>query len=242
MNTHFIAATACGAKHLWQAKACQDAYAACTLSGTTTVCAVADGAGSASCAAEAAALAVSEAIQHARQVTTWSESAMKTLFAAVHQSLLYQAQSTQNPLWEYSSTLLVTILRQDTLYCGQVGDGAIVYQTRDNGVASAGIPQRQSLDHTQFISQPDWLAHFHYQQVENCRAVSLHTDGVDPVCTDLASGEIYPPFFQRLFDWFLASGKSKQLALEQFVTSDLLASKSDDDKTLVMAKSAGVTA
>ncbi len=68
-------------------------------------------------------------------------------------------------------------------------------------------------------------------------AVAMLTDGLENLCINRASGQPYPPFFVPFFEAIVkpmdtAKGE-RQLA--SFLNSDRVCSKTEDDKTLLVA-------
>src|SRR5690606_13212537 len=120
----------------------------------------------------------------------------------------------------------------------QIGDGAIV--ARRNGVFAVVFwPQSgEHINTTNFLTSPDFL-----NQIQDCVVdgdfddMALLTDGVDRLALQFDSQTAHPPFFQPLFTTLRAATDVDALAVElgQFLQSDSVQIKNDDEKTLLLA-------
>ena len=133
--------------------------------------------------------------------------------------------------------MLLLLADQQTI-CGLVGDCAAVVQLTDGTLLSLCPPQRgEYANTTNFIVQPNYAAFITIRQsTEKVTAAALFSDGLAPLAMNLTKNEPFAPFFQPLLA-FLTSAEDATAAGEQladFLGSERVNARTDDDKTLVL--------
>ncbi|HOT93457.1 MAG TPA: PP2C family serine/threonine-protein phosphatase [Anaerolineae bacterium] len=240
-----IGASVQGTSHIRAGIPCQDAHGHRIL-GHCAIAAVADGLGSASKAAEAAKQVVEVAMDTlAKSLVNalpsdadgWIKT-MREVFAYVRQALEQTALSDALPLRDYGTTLIVTVVTQDWLAVGHIGDGAVVALFADDTLSLVSSPQRgEYANETIPLTAPDALTLAHFSVFQSpVKAVALLTDGLQNLSLNLAAGTPFAPFFAPFFEVITqtldSAEASRQLA--EFLGSERVCARTDDDKTLVV--------
>lgn len=246
MKWQSIGASARGTSHVRVNLPCQDAHDVRILSDERLLAAVADGLGSAAHSEEGAKMAIQAALDSLAQNLSdpststsegWNEI-LKNAFSAAMQKLQETSAETGIPLREYGTTLMVAVVQGDWLAVGHLGDGAVVAVLSNGEMKTISAPQRGeyanevlpltgqgALDAVRFST--------HQSEIE---ALALLTDGLQNLCIQAQTGEPYTPFFAPFFDAIKkpvdVEDTSKKLG--EFLDSERVCSKTDDDKTLVV--------
>lgn len=240
-----IGASIIGTSHLRAGLPCQDAHGyRVWKSGVIT--AVADGLGSATKSDEGARLAVGTVLDLLENDLTihspannedWSE-VLASAFAVARQRLEQAAETSSLPLREYGTTLLVAIVTSDRLAVGHIGDGAVVALIEEDRLETISAPQRgEYANEVAPLTAKNALdlVRFSVHSI-SVRAVALLSDGLQNLCINTVTGAPYAPFFSPFFNGINqvidTTEASEQLA--EFLASERICSKTDDDKTLVV--------
>ncbi len=248
MTWQVIAASAIGAGHLRMELPCQDAFQFQILpERDCVIAAVADGLGSAAQAEQGAKMAVDAALQ-ALQVglsqqqpgtnEEW-EHLLLAAFTQARQSLEDGAIAAGLPLQAFGTTLITVVVTPDTLAVGHLGDGAVVALLAPDQLMTVSPPQRGEYDNETIpLTVPEALR-FVRCQAESVKAhcVALLTDGLQNLCINRATADPYAPFFAPFFEALRQQTLDTAAAssqLEQFLGSDRICERTDDDKTLVV--------
>jgi hypothetical protein len=242
-----VAASVQGSSHADAGLPCQDAHLYRVLPAGRLVMALADGAGSAARAAEAAQLAVRVAVDMLAQAATgpapadaaaWQQ-AVQDSFAAARSALEAAARAAGLPLREFSTTLSCVVVAAPWLVVAQLGDGAVVYEDAHGELLLAARPQRgQYANEAYFLTMDGALEAL---ALRACRqpvhALAATTDGLLRVALRLPGYEPHTPFFRPLLSFAGESwdGAAAQRELVRFLDSRRLRERSDDDKTLMLA-------
>ncbi len=237
-----VGSSVVGTSHVRLELPCQDAHGSMLLPNGTLLLAVADGAGSASRAAEGASLAVQSSLDWlASKLATsepgedweWEELLRQTLDHARH---ALEAQAGSGLLRELATTLLLAIASENTLATLQVGDGALV--CRLGGVLRVLTPVTDS----EYINVTHFITGSTYAQDAVCTvlpaaeidAIAAFTDGLQYVAISYPQNLAHEPFFGPLFT-FAENARGDASELEALLGSPRILEKTDDDKTLLLA-------
>lgn len=245
MNWQGYGASVVGTSHQATGTPCQDAFLL-RLCGPVVIAAVADGLGSASRSADGSRLAVSaavEAVEQALATTTpltgnhWRVT-VQSAFAAARDALEQQAAAAEQPLRDFATTLLVAVVTPGVLATGHLGDGAIVARRSTGELETVSLPQRgEFANETTPVTAPGALERVAYRVLETpVTGLALFTDGLQNLCITSATGEPFTPFFEPFFATFTPPFDRDRLSgqLAQFLGSDRVCQRTDDDKTLVV--------
>jgi len=243
-----VAACEAGTSHLRTGTPCQDAFAV-AQAGRSLLLFAADGAGSAARADEGSRLAVDAALEAARTELASGEPQDSEGWRPVLERIVRAARErleaeAPEGLRELSTTLLGVLWSPVHLAALQIGDGWIV--TESAGGLRALIPpiKGEYFNETVFVTSSGFAERARYQVLDGdeVSGVAILTDGLEMVSMDLAEGTPHEPFFERLFELARDPGEAvedQERELRDFLRSDRVAERTDDDKTLILAVRSG---
>lgn len=235
-----------GVSHRRTGLPCQDAVDYRVLPDGGLLIAQADGAGSARRSEQGARWAVAEALGALEAGLRCSppgdaeacEELVREAFRRASRSLHLLADADCEPVREFASTLTCVAALDGWLAVGQIGDGAVVARDPDGAMFAVTHPQKgEYANETSFITQPDVLEQIEIQVLEQpVSALAVMSDGLIRLALELPTGAPYIPFFEPLFAHARA-GESPAAAarLADFLASDRVSARTDDDKSLVVA-------
>jgi hypothetical protein len=242
-----VAACEAGASHLRTGTPCQDAFAV-AQAGESLLLFAADGAGSAARADEGSRLAVDAALEAARAALESGEPQDADGWRAVLERIVRAArerlEEETGELRDLSTTLLGVLWSPGHVAALQVGDGWIVIQTMGSTAGSMHAPilpaKGEYFNETIFLTSSGFAERARYEVLDagEVSGVAVLTDGLEMVSMDLADGTPHEPFFRPLFE--LARDPKEDLAAAEeelggFLRSDRICTRTDDDKTLILA-------
>lgn len=248
MSWRTIVHSAIGTRHQQQQRPCQDCGDYVTH-GAIVVGAVADGAGSAKYSDIGAQVAVKTLLNTlGDQVKTGlalegnNEDAAWALFTDAVQAVIAALETEAHiggyELRELGCTLLGFIATPEWVAAMQIGDGFIVIKSANETPYQLLLHPNKGefINETTFVTTKDALG-----QMQVCVRpaeqpfVCAATDGLESVAIRLQTWQPFPPFFQPLVDCLgLDEMEQRQTYLEQFLESDRLNARTDDDKTLLL--------
>lgn len=166
---------------------------------------------------------------------------MTAWFERLRDSLRADAEAEGQSLSDYACTFLGAVIGPNRAMFVQIGDGAIVVRGRDSGDYTWVFwPQNgEFANTTNFVTQDDFE---HVLQVEFEDTVlldiAMFTDGIERLVLNMAARAVHSPALRPIFEWMARaddppSGEARGLAA--FLGSERVNSRTDDDKTLVMA-------
>lgn len=209
--------------------------------------ACADGAGSAPCSDRGSRIACDELLQQARgfaatgnSVSDLTANLLCTWFVRANHALVREAVSAGRPTRDFGCTLLLALSDDSTAAFAQLGDGVIVRSSGD-GYAHVFWPQSgEFVNQTYFVSE-----HSHLSHMQVCVAqppaieLALMTDGLERLALKFESNCVHEPFFRPLFDRLRQESpghlETLQDSVAAFLESPSVNSRTDDDKTLIVA-------
>lgn len=225
---------------------CQDSH--CFVHrNNVLIAAVADGAGSASNAEIGSSIAAKTCVQTIADLIPtissvsedFAESVIREGLLASRASLENEARKQLYSLRELATTLIVFVATADFIAAAQVGDGALVGLSEDDELFSITIPPRSEyINETTFLISENWLNSVQSSTVRHkIKAVAAFSDGLQLLALKLPEGIPYAPFFRPLFNFVLESqdGLAAKSELESFLNSPRVNTRTDDDKTLLLA-------
>jgi hypothetical protein len=211
----------------------------------TLVACVADGAGSAKYSDVGSATACTAIAENARayfdaqrrfddlqleDVIAWCEDAR----AKIREEALVRDCAVR----ELATTLSVAIVAPARSFFFQVGDGAMVLGNR--GVYGVVFwPQSgEYANSTNFLTADEYRKRLEYLTTPSSSSdVAMFTDGLERVALRFDNQTPHAPFFDPLFQALRASDDLENLSaqLRRFLGAEAMQSRSDDDKTLILA-------
>ena len=237
-----------GESHTADGTPCQDSSRVRILEGKaagTLVACVADGAGSVKHSSVGSLVTCNAVIESVdayleshgtivgvepQDVVTWCDLARSRIEA--------EAVARDARTQDFASTICVAILSPTGSCFFQIGDGAMVL--RSGGVSGAVFwPQSgEYVNTTIFITSKEYRDRLQfYVTPRTYSEVALFTDGIERLALRFDSQTPHPPFFEPLFQALrtLPDWQSLGENLEQFLKSESVCSRSDDDKSLILA-------
>lgn len=232
---------------------CQD-YGEYRILGKVIIGAVADGAGSAKYSHEGAKLAVQEIVSYLEQFESefsrlslqelpkfaqkiFSQGTQKAISA-----LKNKASKKNCSLNELACTLIAFIATPHWIAAMQIGDGFLVVRLHDQqSYQLLFYPDRgEFVNETTFITSSNVLKTMQVQTiVGEQRFICASTDGLENVSLNLRNWLPFTPFFKPLETYLEQTNNPEQdkQYLIQFLESERLQSRTDDDKTLLLCVS-----
>jgi serine/threonine protein phosphatase PrpC len=244
-----VGAAATGVAHQRHGLPCQDFQAHRILAigaEQALLIALADGAGSAEHADLGARQAVVSILDALESGLTTGESApldfekvVWQAFEAAQQALYDLAEQEDLPVRSLATTLTCVVAADGFLTIGQVGDGSVVVQTGQDQLVAVTQPQRgEYANETFFLVQEDALEHLQVHILHQpVQALAVLSDGLVRLALRLPANQPHGPFFKPLFH-FAATNVDPDSAAEQladFLNSERVSARTDDDKSIVLA-------
>lgn len=235
-----LGASVTGQAHLERGTGNQDALAAATTADGRLCLAVADGAGSASRSDEGARTATETAIAALASASSLTaRAALDLAFSQAVTAVTALARRSGSQPREFACTLLLVLVTADEVAALQLGDGAVIAEQGGSLRRLTPVWRSDYVGETMFITSPGarQQAVTVNAPAADLSALALLTDGLEPVATDLQSGEPFAPFFTPLFS-FTGSAADQALRnrqLEELLGSERVRSRTHDDTTLLLA-------
>ena len=248
-------ATAPGSSHLRDQLPNQDAVA-CRLvevgHGQVLVCAVADGAGSASRSDEGSQIAVTTA------VTTVASGINKQPAAAFGQGLAeslvrnaikqakieverYGAARDIHPR-ELASTLIIAVASDSLVTAAQVGDGAVIAFNIGDGTAKTlcAAHSGEYANETTFITsrtRPDRIADVGHASGYDYDSLALITDGLQNLALKMSERTAFMRFWNPILNDLAQTDEPDAVPgrLRSFISGERVQSRTTDDVTIAIA-------
>lgn len=241
----FASARAIGTSHLKTNLPCQDQIACEVLPRGVVAAAVADGAGSAARAEQGAEIAVDTVIMHIKRSIEKNRSDFSTLLweaaVAARDAIMAKAREEEFEPKDYASTLMAVVLSPDGGGALQIGDGVIVVSEGQREWSWVFWPQRgEYANTTYFLTDEDALERIKIESLPHIITdIALMSDGLEPLALHYASMTVHNPFFNGMFHALHISGGSAEVStistsLEQFLSSERVRSRVDDDLSLIL--------
>lgn len=243
------AASVIGTSHLARNTECQDdCYASedKTLQGESVLSMfVADGAGSASKGGDGARKAMEIAAAFVSDACIKEGFALTEVFAsecamAVRSAIVTEAHAASLTPREFACTFLGILVNAYKTLVVQIGDGGIVIDVGD-GLEVAVVPMTgEYANMTHFITDENAHELLAIKLFDKpATRIGAFSDGIQRLALNMAENTPYDPFFLPFFDVLGNSALDQQdslsAALDSYLKSDLINSRTDDDKTLVLA-------
>jgi len=144
---------------------------------------------------------------------------------------------------DFACTLLAAVVWRDGAIYFQIGDGAIVESRREEPDCYSVVcwPQQgEYANITNFLTDEDAADKvFRGMKSGAVDEIAIFTDGIQRLALDYRAQSAHAPFFVPLFEWLRprAGGHSRELSasLTVYLNSEKINSRTDDDKTLILA-------
>ncbi len=243
-----IARSTQGPSHIAEGVPCQDNSRVLVLGDDvdeTLFACVSDGAGSAKYGGLGSTIACDSIMQSAathfdsnrsfvglqiEDVVRWCDD--------VRAKISQDAESRGVEMREFATTLCAALVSPTASYFFQIGDGAIIIMT--NGICGVVFwPQSgEYANTTNFLTGKEYRDHLQFiSTTSGFSDIALFTDGIERLALRFDNHTPHPGFFNPLFQGLRAADGARDLGedLLQFLRSESVRSRSDDDKTLILA-------
>ena len=243
----WVAASRRGTSHAQNGERRQDAYRVVSAEPGILVAVACDGAGSAAYGRYGAALAARVLSTHAerwiaRHAATPPPDVVKLWITEVRLKIIATAARDGCVPGDFATTLVMAITDGRSTITAHVGDGAIVAR---HAVSSSMevLSWPHSGDYaatTFFLTDAELQLRIGVIDDLPTDRIALFTDGVERLALDFGGRKPHRPFFEAMFSSVASEtvkgrnvSRSRQLA--NFLDSDAVAARTDDDKTLILA-------
>jgi hypothetical protein len=149
---------------------------------------------------------------------------------------------------QFATTLVGCVAGEEAAAFFQVGDGAIVVRSPETseGYVSIFWPEQGEYAHTTaFVTDPDFARHLRFATAGRIDELALFSDGLQRLALDWTRLAPHGPLFQRLFLDLRQLPQPEpdgNRALEHLLGSEPVQSRTDDDRTLILALRSGADA
>lgn len=242
-----IAQSLQGPSHRTDGTPCQDSHAVILHgegSNRVLIACVADGAGSAKHSDVGSSIACEAVLEHAGR---YLES--NSLDALQHDDVLLWCDDIRDRIKlkaneylcgvrEFATTLCVAIIGPSHAVFFQIGDGAIIIGSNQVYGVAFWPQSGEYANTTNFLTSDEFHQQLQFiSTASRCSKVALTTDGLERLALRFDSQTPHVPFFDPLFRVLQTSTdvSSLNVGLRDFLNSDSIHHRTDDDKTLVLA-------
>ncbi len=250
MNSWTWAAASCrGTSHIKRNVRRQDAYSCSygTNEGKTLIAIVSDGAGSAVMGGEGASLICRTLMTRARQFD-FSQDELpsdETLWEWINtarQRITQAAEARDLKARDFAATVILAISSGANTLVAHIGDGSAVARNSetDEWTALSWPSQGQYASSTFFVTDdPEPRLN-----ISRCNtlvsALAIFSDGVERLALDMAAQKPFKPFFDGMIRPIASTGaegfdQKLSQQLSSYLNGDAVNSRTDDDKTLILA-------
>ena len=248
----YIGTSRVGTSHLKTGQPCQDQHSIAPLS-KYFFAAVSDGAGSATQSEKGSNTTCETVVDELmRQVCSDKlelEEVLKKVAESAREGIMQIATREGHAMRDYACTLLLFGIGPEGAAALQVGDGLIVYRVSGSPEWNYAIwPQRGEYANTTFFLTDEKYE----EQVQvvslpkEIVEVGLISDGLEPLALNYADKKVHAPFWEGIFKPVRESNQIAEMSdllepLENFLASDRVTSRTDDDLTLILASKKDVS-
>lgn len=237
-----------GTSHKKDMLDCQDACACAQINsplGPTLCIVCSDGAGSAKYASTASQYScqfvlnkLADHFSNGGSINELTRDTFLEWLKALRNYLIETATSMQVSPDDYACTLLVAVNAWNGSAFIQIGDGAII-RLEGNEYKTVFWPESgEYVNTTFFVVSPTLEERLNFvSSSEPVNELALFTDGLQMLSLEFSNKQVHQPFFTPLFQRLRGDDSADTLVplLSDFLKSDKVNARTDDDKTLVLA-------
>ncbi|WP_441252057.1 PP2C family serine/threonine-protein phosphatase [Tardiphaga sp. 71_E8_N1_1] len=253
MTWRIAVASVIGTSHLKGGLPCQDSSRATLVdagAGSTLICAISDGAGSAAhselgsqAAVSTATLLIENYLQTGQAISAIQRETALSWLAQIQTTISNLAvQSGLSPR-DFACTLLVAIIGTEHAAFFQIGDGAmVVSEVGDDGWAYVFWPQHgEYINTTNFVTSTDASKVIEFTSVtRKVESLAVFSDGIESLVLHYASRTVHDRFFNTIVEpvkQVATEGVDGRLSesLARYLNSEKICERTDDDKSLIVA-------
>ncbi len=239
---NFVGAKVTGCSHVRSNTPCQDAFAYRLAPNETLVIAISDGAGSSAHSDIGAETAVQAALDTIQEVLQCGEELNYDSGLAICDSArtrLFEISEGRKILTrDLACTLLFAAVTEREAFFGQLGDGAWLATSGATIIAATWPFRGEYANETCFLTSPNWGKLFEFRSFSGpIDSIAGFTDGIQGLVLDYQTRKVHEPFFAPLLNVLRYSLSPEKLAvpLQDFLSTEEVRNRSDDDRTLVLA-------
>lgn len=220
------------------------------------VATVSDGAGSAKFSNQGSSLActlfveeVTKSLSNGKLVKDFNKSFFEDWLESFQQEVKSLADEIGYPVRDFACTFLAAIVGNDYAAFFQVGDGAIIVldaELDEDKYVWIFWPAKGEFENTTFfITDPMVKKNVQYDYLAGkIDEIALFTDGIQHLTLHYQTQTVYDPFFKPMFAAIrklnIIDQEALNNSLANFLSSNRINEKTDDDKTLLLATRRGV--
>ncbi len=164
------------------------------------------------------------------------QSTLADLIDHLHHLLIEHAHQINSPIKDLATTFSGCIATPHHLIAAQIGDGFLVAKNHETFDLLLWEDNKEFINETHFLTEKNYVAHF--TTAHNCSFIALGTDGISNIAVDPRERQGFKGFFQPFKEYLESMPFHDHIhsELKSFLASDRLNSKTDDDKTLLVAQ------
>jgi hypothetical protein len=248
----WVAAKSTGTSHQRAGTACDD-FAACveveTSVGALFIPVVSDGAGSARYSRLGSRICCRVFVQNAVRffaaggnLSCLSSELIYGWLDEMRDRVGARAREKGTSIRDFAATLVAALVCDSSALFFHIGDGAAVYSVDNDGpwVVASWPSQGEYASTTYFITD-DPVPKLRLVYVEErVTRLALFTDGIERLVLNFSTRTAHDPFFNKMLAPVskIAPGRDRNLSGEllRFLDSPDVCNRTDDDKTLILAK------
>lgn len=248
----WASARATGTSHIKAGKGCDDFGACLETRGridTVLVAVASDGAGSASHSSIGSWITTSafmhsaiEYVKSGHDVADLSLDAVRDWLDHIRDRIGVAAERIQVSRRDFAATLVGCLIGGESSAFIHVGDGASVYRARNEPEWNVPTwPAQGEYAATTFFVTDDPEPIFQFVHVAKpIDEIAVFSDGFERLALQFSTKTAYSPLFEKLFVPLNGSGSGRNRdlsrSLRRFLDGPAVCEKTDDDKTLILAK------
>ncbi len=247
-----ISASVTGTSHHKVGLPCQDALSYQLPDPARLIVAVADGAGSAPRSQKGARIAAQEAAEYLGGFlrewvpgdrAAWEEQIRET-YRRARDAVRAAADQESAPVRDYATTLTIAVADQNWLVTGQIGDCIVVAETEAGELITVAAPQKgEYANETNFLTMDAALQKLDArtlqlgEDIAQLHALAVFSDGLTRLALSLPDEQPHAPFFKPVLTFVAGVEDAEQASaqLAEFLDSERINLRTDDDKTLLLA-------
>lgn len=252
VDWEWVSASAFGTSHLRTGRGCDDSGACIFVEGeheSALVVVCSDGAGSAQQSAVGSRIAVRAFCRNVRNflrsggaVRGISRDTASDWLDDIRGRIEVVSQSFGLSRREFAATLVGCVVGEAEAKVLHVGDGAAVHRLANTDEwAVSSWPSHGEYASTTYFVTDDPEPTFNLSEITgSVSELSVFTDGIEHLVLNFSTKRAFGPFFDQMFSGFNpeGTGRNRRLShhLRNYLTSPILCEKTDDDKTLLLAR------
>jgi protein phosphatase 2C-like protein len=248
----WASARSTGTAHLKAGKQCDD-FASCvevqSRLGPVLIAAVSDGAGSARYSSIGSRIAVRVftelAVRHLDRLgslRSLTQGMANEWIEKIRKRIVLAACRRDTAPREFAATLVAAIVSPNDAAFIHVGDGASVFRSKESAewIVPTWPAQGEYASTTFFVTDDPLRSVQHAYIDQSITEIAVFSDGMERLALDFAKRAAHAPFFDTFFRPLQqgGAGPNRKLSrdLRHFLDGPSICSKTDDDKTLILAK------